>query len=122
MRKRDELLQLRRDARESGVEGRTERIDGGNDSDRDTGSNEAIFDGGCSRLVIPKCNHLGHLTRAPQLFAYPEYYTSPVKASLLANLQFDALGVADLFGPFSPVGLGSDPAAPAAQRGIIFGI
>jgi hypothetical protein len=43
---------------------------------------------------------------APELFAYWEYYTPPVKASLLANLQFDAPGVADLFGRVFSPGLG----------------
>jgi len=60
---------------------------------------------------------------APELFAYREYYTPPVKASLLANLQFDAPGVADLFGrTFSP-GRGADPAArPSARNaGLYYG-
>ena len=43
-----ELLQLRRDAVELGVKSGADRIDGGDDHDRNAGGDQAIFDSGAS--------------------------------------------------------------------------
>jgi hypothetical protein len=53
-------LQLGRNAVKLGVEARTDRIHGGDDDNRDAGSDQAIFNGRCARLVFEKRKNARH--------------------------------------------------------------
>jgi len=52
------LLELGRDAREARVELAANRIDDGDNRDRDAGGDQTIFDGGGFALIFHKCNNL----------------------------------------------------------------
>jgi hypothetical protein len=54
------LLELRRDARERGIEFAAQSIDYGDNRNRDASGNQAVFDGGSSRLVFQKRNDSRH--------------------------------------------------------------
>lgn len=55
------LLELGRDAREGVVELSAQAIDHSDDRDRNTGGNQTVFDGRCSRIVFQKTqNKLVH--------------------------------------------------------------
>ena len=62
IRPRVELLQLRRDGIELGIEVGADRVDGGDDHDRNAGGDQAVFDGGGPRLIFQKRKNLRHVT------------------------------------------------------------
>src|SRR6185312_13346473 len=62
------LFQLGRDAAEVGVQLRADRVDDGDDGNRDASSDQTVFDRGRTRLVLEKRNNLGH-SRRSRLFA-----------------------------------------------------
>ena len=54
------LFKLGRDARELGIQRGAKAIDHGDDGDRDTGGNQAVFNSGSARLVLQKRGELRH--------------------------------------------------------------
>jgi hypothetical protein len=68
-----QLLKLGRDAVELGVEARADRIDRGNDHDRNAGGNQTIFNRGGAGLILQKSKDLRHLTRSMWLYAARPY-------------------------------------------------
>ena len=54
------LLELGRDTRERVVELSAKAIDHGNDSDRDAGGNQAVFNCGSARLILQKRDEFSH--------------------------------------------------------------
>src|SRR5437660_5755 len=48
------LLESGLDGAQLGVQGRAEALHDRDDRDRDAGGDEAVFDGGCSRLILGK--------------------------------------------------------------------
>jgi hypothetical protein len=57
------LFKLLGDVIELGIKRAADRIDGGNDHNRDAGGDQAVFDSGSTRLIIQKGNDLTHLTQ-----------------------------------------------------------
>ena len=56
------LLELRRDAGETAVEGRADRIDGRDDHNGNASGDEAVLDRGRSRFVLQKRYDFRHLS------------------------------------------------------------
>ena len=54
------LFKLGRDARKLVVQRSAKAIDHGDDSDRDAGGNQAVFNSGRARLILQKRGELGH--------------------------------------------------------------
>jgi hypothetical protein len=57
------LFELLGNVIELGIKRAADRIDGGNDHNRDAGGDQAVFDSGSTRLIIQKGNDLTHLTQ-----------------------------------------------------------
>jgi hypothetical protein len=65
------LFKLGRDATEFRVEAATNRVDGGDDNDRNAGSDQTVFDCGRTRLVFEKRKNSRH-DALPVLFSLPQ--------------------------------------------------
>jgi hypothetical protein len=65
---KSQLLQLCRDASESRIECCSERIHGSYDRDRDSGSDQTVFDRRRARLILQKYKDLGHTSCSDRYF------------------------------------------------------
>jgi len=82
------LLQLGRDAVELGIEAGADRIDGGDDHDRNAGGNQAVFNRGSAGLILQKRKYLRHQVYS-MLFYKAASYPPPVKGILGVDGKVD---------------------------------